>query len=528
MKKNKYLRSLSILALIFMFSCSNNDTQKTEGIPVAKPITASLKENTKLKEKFGFALAKALHENLKLRAFIKAEALKQITRDYDVIYQVVKDRDVNGNQKRNISGQTIREILLPFFQNENELVEIESKLPLLTIFVPDLMGGSFSAANWDTVNEIPLVGIRSYESDDVKIIKYTGESVILEAKYMPDFPIVVVKDNERVVSNLNLNQYNALNTTVLTDESNPIQLKYASSNYYQILSNTTNYTAGPRVNQVLVDAYNAYGNYTPGGWQRDFVYYGLTPTNVSGGLNPSYREHLTSFKLSGSPWQSFSSITSGQDPHLRIIIGYDTSPPSGWTDGAYEFKVTNNYGAKNSNLGTAESKQFGANPTDIFDITYHTIYLTHPSFGLTIKIPEIINVKTIDFYNDAFYGVRMEFSVWDLNNFSNQWKLSFEEVDSPTVINNSTTATNKFNANFSLEPGTGILKKIGLKFGASYEQNTSNTYSTSYTDVSDDLGNSVVNFYDNAVNLNTSTNTLQPRTYSTGEVIFEFRPLLVQ
>ena len=199
MKKNKYLRGFSILSLIFMLSCSSNDLQKTEEIPAAKPIATSISENTKLKEKFGFALAKALHENSKLRAFIKVEALKQITRDYDVIYQVVKNKDVNGNQQRNSSGQTIREILLPFFQNENELIEIERKLPLLTIFVPDLMGGSFSAANWDTVNQIPFVGIRSYESDDVKIIKYTGESEILEAKYMPDFPVVVVKDNERIV-----------------------------------------------------------------------------------------------------------------------------------------------------------------------------------------------------------------------------------------------------------------------------------------------------------------------------------------
>ncbi len=470
-------------------------------------------------------MSKAFKESKPLRDFIKEEALKQVTGDYDVVYQAVKSKSVLGLERRGASAETIRDILLPFFENEAALIEIENALPYLTIFVPDLLEGSFSAENWNTISQIPNVGIRSYESDDVKIITSTGNVHVLEAKYWPDFPVVVIKDNERLVSNADIVKYNSLDTNILTDPSNPIQLRVASTNYQ--ISTPTTVLAGPRVNQVLSDAYNVYGNYTPGGWQRDYIYYGLTPNNTTGQLNPSYREHVTSFKLAGNPAAAYSWIASSQDPTLRPFVwnSQTTNQISGWTDGEYEFKMWSSYGAKNSNLGSDEPKQFGASPTEVFEITFSP----NPNFmaNLYSKIPTIVSTKNIDFYNGAFYNLRLEFSIWYLNSYSNQWKLSFEEADSSIENTNTITATNKFNTNFSIEP-EGIIKKIGLKFGASYEQNFSNVYTYKYTDVSDPLGSSVINFYDNAVNLNISTNTLYPRTYSTGRVEFEFRPLLVQ
>jgi hypothetical protein len=424
----------------------------------------------------------------------------------------------------------VREILLPFFQNEAKLIEIENALPFLTIFVPDLMEGSFSAENWDTLNQIPNVGIRSYESDDVKIITATGDEFLLEAKYWPDFPVVVIKDNERLVSNTDLVKYNSLDTNILTDSSNPVQLRVASTNYQIIITNPLPpVPAGPRVDPIHAAAYNVYGNYTPGGWQRDYIYYGLTPTVTSGGINPSYREHITSFKLAGNPSAIYSKIASGQDPNLHYAIGSNPSQASGWTEGLFEFKILSSFGAKNSNNGTDEYKDLNVVATDIFDIVFA------PAPGLlgsfyNVKLPFITGLKTIDLYNGAYYDQRLEFAVWDLNNFSNQWKLSFEEADSSTVITSQITATNKGNANFALDSnaGTGILKKIGLKFGASLEQTYGNTYTTQKTDISDPLGNSVINFYDNVVNFNSATNTLVPRTYSTGEVVYEFRPIQVQ
>ena len=525
MKKLVGIMVLSATVLFFQ-SCVNEPVEV--GVPKSEVVNLDLKNDTKLKTTFGFALSKALAESKPLRDFIKTEALKQVTGDYDVVYQSIKNKSILNAEGRKTNTQTLRDILLPFFENEAKLIEIENALPYLTIFVPDLLEGSFSAENWNTVSQIPNVGIRSYESDDVKIITATGETFILEAKYWPDFPVVVIKDNERLVSNADIEKYNTLDTNILTDPINPVQLRVASINYQIIITNPLPpVPPGPRVDQIHANAYNVYGNYTPGGWQRDYIYYGLTPTNTSGGLNPSYREHITSFHLSGNPSAIYYKISSGQDPTLHYAIGSNPSQASGWTEGLFEFKVLSSYGAKNSNLGTDEYKNLNVNATDIFDIVFT------PASGLlgwfyNVKIPSITGLKTIDLYNGAYYGQRFEFAVWDLNNFSNQWKLSFEEADSPTVITSQITATNRGNANFSIDPTTGILNKIGLKFGASLEQTYGNTYTTQKTDISDPLGNSVINFYDNVVNFNSATNTLVPHTYSTGEVIFEFRPIQVQ
>jgi hypothetical protein len=526
MKKLLGIMVLSTTVLFFQ-SCVNEPVDVGE--PKSEVVNLDLKKDTKLKETFGFAFSKALKESKPLRDFIKAEALKQVTGDYDVVYQSVKNKSVLDIQGRGTNNLTLRDILLPFFQTEAELTEIENALPYLTIFVPDLMEGSFSAENWDTLNQIPNVGIRSYESDDVKIITATGDELILEAKYWPDFPVVVIKDNERLVSNTDLVKYNSLDTNILTDSSNPVQLRVASTNYQIIITNPLPpVPAGPRVDPIHAAAYNVYGNYTLGGWQRDFIYYGLTPTVTSGGLNPSYREHITSFKLSGIPSAIYSWISSSQDPTLRSWVwnSQTTNQISGWTDGYYDFKILSSFGAKNANNGVDEYKTLSVKPTDVFDIVFAPS--TNILQNMYAKIPTITNLKNIDLYNGAFYGQRLEFAVWDLNSFSNQWKLSFEEADSPIENTLGYTGTNKGNANFSLDPTEGILKKIGLKFGASYETTYTNSYTTKKTDISDPLGNSIINFYDNVVNFNPATNALIPRTYSTGQVIYEFRPIQVQ
>lgn len=510
---------LSFLALV---SCSNEEDFSNNS-EVKTTLISKYSEDTKLKTKFAKALAKAVSENQNLREFIKIEALKKRNKDYDVIYHVVKNVDINSNiYYRTNSNSTLHNILIPYFENEQELIDLENSLPLLTIFVPDLQEGSFSADNWDTSSQIPLVGVRSFETDDVKLYGSDIE-FNLEAQYMPDFPVLVVKDNERIISNVTSSTFNSLNTNIITDATDLIQLRFLDDNYDSsiiIQPSPQSNSSYPRVDPIHQSAYDVYSNYTPGGWQRDYIYYGLTPTNTEGGLNPTYREYLTSFKLIGDAIVAYNYISSSQDPSLRFSLIRPNQ--TGWTDGSYEIGITLSYGAKNSNLGATIKKGFGASPNELFNITYVRMNGLIGLFGF--KRIQSVSLKTIDFMNNP--NNKIEFPVWDLNNFSNQWKIEFEEVDTPITHTSTVSATNKFNMNFSLEPSTGILKKIGLKLGASYEQTQTNTYVMQYTDVSDDLKHSDINFYDNVVDMN-SANQLVPRKYNTGKVEFEFRPRLV-
>lgn len=522
MKKiNFYLAITSIFLLVT--SCNNEEFENNSEIKANSISKYSV--DTKIKTKFAKALSKAVAENQQLREFLKVEALKKITKDYDVIYNVVKNKDINsGLFTRSSSSVTLHSLLLPYFENEQELIDIENELPLLTIFVPDLQEDSFSAESWDTTSQIPLVAVRSYETDDVMCYGIDTE-IEIEAEYMPDFPVLVIKDNERIISDIISSQYNSLDTNIITEPTDDIQIRFIDDNYdasiINPIPNNTNAanSSYPRVDLAHLNAFNVFSNYTPGGWQRDNIYYGLTPTNTSGGINPTFREYLTSFKLTGDPQSAYSWIASNQDPRLKSIVYRNRTA---WTDGAFEIGIRLSYGAKNSNLGVDIKKGFSASPNELFEITY----TRHPGFlGIFgFKKPVITGLKMMDFMNNP--NNKIEFPVWDLNNFSNQWKITFEEVDTPITHTNTVSATNKFNANFSLEPSSGILKKIGLKFGASYEQTQTNTYVSQYTDVSDDLSHSDVNFYDNVVDMN-SANQLVPRKNNTGKVEFELRPRLV-
>ena len=113
-----------------------------------------------------------------------------------------------------------------------------------------------------------------------------------------------------------------------------------------------------------------------------------------------------------------------------------------------------------------------------------------------------------------------------MNDFSNQWKLTFEEKDATSTTTTSETRSSKFNANFSLEPSSGLLKKIGLKFGASYEQTQSNTFTVAFQGGNDNLGERVINFRDNPINKVDNNYVL--RRFNTGNVEFSFVPLQVQ
>ncbi|QJP34051.1 hypothetical protein F0365_06345 [Nonlabens sp. Ci31] len=165
-----------------------------------------------LKLKFARKLAVAVSENQEMRSFLKREALEMINNDYDVFYPVVKDKSIKGSDlKSSADPSSFRNVLLQYFDSESELIEIEQQLPLLTIFVPALPENSFSAQNWNTadVTQNPVVAVRLSTSNDVPMIDNTHDhEYVLESDLIPAYPVIVVKDNERI----QLNNGNSINS----------------------------------------------------------------------------------------------------------------------------------------------------------------------------------------------------------------------------------------------------------------------------------------------------------------------------
>ncbi|MDR2205937.1 MAG: hypothetical protein LBE36_07265 [Flavobacteriaceae bacterium] len=528
---NKFLFLGSIVSLsLCLFSC--REERLSSEIPAENPVVNPvMSKDTEMKTQFAKALAKALKDHKELRDFIKMEALKQVNRDYDVLYHVIKNKPVVALTA--MGGNTIHDLLLPYFETEAQLLEIESSMPLLTIFVPDLPEDSFSAESWETMDEIPYVGVRTYGNDDVPIYMADGGHFVLEAKYIPGFPVVVIKDNERVISNTD-SRYNKLDTRVLTEPTDDVQLRLADNNFDVTIVNpppppppSGDY---PRVDSYHVQAYDAYKDYTPGGWQRDFIYYGLTPDYPNGALRQNYIEYVTAIQFIGNPNTAYTNLAEGlNDPRFKdeTIIWGPQDPPqtSGWTDGEYDFRIICHTGS--TDVSQIIDKGVPIVPEDLFVITY-----TKEKFlwGLYKYTPHITGTKMYDLYERP---ERIELVTWDLSTKSNIWKIEFWEVDTGADLTKTESHTFKYNGNVSIDiNGGGEKTKWGLKFGSSVETTDTQTYTIEWEDGDDHLGDSEIRFDHNVVDwkplwLFPEYGRLVPRKYNPAPNIeIEVRPRL--
>jgi hypothetical protein len=559
MKHNLLKRTALLITLALLInSCQNeeysslnqssNTTSNSEK-PEVSFESINFNENGKLKLKFAEAFSNALIANKDLRRLVKEEALKKFDKDYDVLYTSVKNYSLtpinyDGKSKNKTSKNllqksanalTLREALLPFFNSEAELNEIEQKLPLLTIFVPELPLGYFSAETWDINDEaqIPDVALRLNNTNDIPVISKEGEKYVIEAELTPGFPIVVIKENERVVLYDKITSKKS-NTSQLLKGSNGLEFILLDDNFNPNLNSkkNTKKISGNNVDQFLINSYNVWEGYAPGGWQRDNIYYGLTPTISSGKVTGKYREYITSFALKGDPNSAYLTI-SGHNGDPAKVTDYRLNTSSGWTDGQFEFRAYCYFGAAGATSGTdpksgsSTIKRFYFNPADLFELKYEAYTRFKWPVKKTYIRTTVIGIKTINFL-DPKYNLSPELETWDLSRFSNEWKFSFEEVDVPTEVTQTISLNQKYNTNFSVDITTGEKTKQGYKLGISAEETRSTGYSIKFTTQSDFLGDVFVPFYDNVVNKNPITGEFYTRSYSTGAIQFELRPIQVQ
>ena len=280
------------MAFLVLFSCQNEQE--------VSPQDLSTNADKQLKTAFANSLSKALVAEKPVRDFIRTEALKMMDGDYDVPYSLVKHKTL-------ANGKTFEETLAPYFK-EIGLKDIEAGLPLLTIFVPTLPENSFSAELWNTETEIPFVAIVLNTINDIPVISPEGEMVTIPANLIPSFPVVVIKENERMVYSTQPGYEQSKATR--TFNANGLTYKFLDDAFDQELlkknSNKLRTATRSQIDQKLIDAYNTYN--TVDGWQRDMIYYGITPTSPNGNLSYDFVEHITSFRIAGDVRNNYKHI----------------------------------------------------------------------------------------------------------------------------------------------------------------------------------------------------------------------------
>ena len=472
-------------------------------------------------ETFGIALTKALEENQDLRAFIKAEALSQFDKDYDVFYPFVKNKEV-------ITGKTFRDILLDFI-SENELSEIEFKLPLLNMLVPDLTWCSgFSARTWDISDNVVALAI---VNEDSKTSLYAEGRYLadLETNEIPGFPVIVLKNNERLVvtsaatkgGDFTYDFVDPVFNGTIPDTKGVTPV----DSYIDLpVEEQSDYVPASMLDSRVIQAYNLFKGHDEGA-QRDYIYYGMTPTKTTGVLNNHIRERILRFKIEPS-----ENLFEVEDPGLSDPITVKKAPLSNeeiiakaWTDGNFElhFDV---YRANRNNGTTHEIKVFNVYPCDLFDftrvkLTYkHPTWFSHSVYTYTFDAKDLVSKW---YYVDG--DVLLD--KWDISKESTELIIIVTEKDNGTKYTYTTTHQFDFSDNFDLDGnidvGTndGSVKVgLGISYGASSSSSRSETLTIERTEEDDVLGSNQFNYTDAIITGKNSKGQYNLFSLSTGVV----------
>lgn len=209
MKPQKLFLTLAVYAS--MACCFSSCEKVHEEIPTNGNTVISERTEYDIQMKdFAKAVHLAIVNNSDLRELISSEALKQFDGDYDVLVttissQKVRVDDATLKTKAGSDGMTVKDLLDSYYtssaqtKSTNSIIdELQSKYPDLQISVP------VHAEEWDPETYIPIVAFLPSDYDDATVetipgYDSEGNYIDIDAINIPEDPVIVIGQNERVV-----------------------------------------------------------------------------------------------------------------------------------------------------------------------------------------------------------------------------------------------------------------------------------------------------------------------------------------
>jgi hypothetical protein len=460
--------------------CKKNDHSTNDFTKIISP-----EMQLEYKTAFAKTLAKAV-TNKDFRNFLKGEALKKFDWDNDVFYPMIKDEKLP-------SGESIHDYLSNIIKADKKgvaLVEIEQGLPLLNILVPSFE--NFSAEQWNTGNQVPLVAIRNKADANAgkPLLAYDSEGKPTELDYYkePSFPIIIIKDNEALEMKGGLGGKQMTPLHKLDQqyqpvcESNGIAYYFADENLYTSLtikskdatpSEATTQTNGTMgilgtgceraINWENFDVLtqqaftkNIYNPICPDNvaTTRDYIYYGIDPTTGidQGPLKYNYRECITSIRcLNLASRGRIDDVGEGNILEFNITVYTVDNDP------VFPLKKT---------ISIPKDKFF---VTDAYNPNPKPIDLTNNNIGSIPGIPPV------------------QLAVWNFKRQGDIWKYAIYEYDPSVTVSETRSISATIGTNFT----AGSEEKKGGKFGISATVTATASTTISYTDGSDDCGEAI-------------------------------------
>lgn len=509
MKKAIFRIAMMCISILLCLSCQKVST-----------VESSIESNQlNLEDKFALILSKALYDNINLRQFIRDEALKQFDKDYDVFYPWAKDKYVQGEK-------SFREILIDY-SSEKVISSIEKEMPLLNILVPDWEWlGAFSVNSWN-VEDNDIV-VSSGTCTDGHRIYHNGEYLgVLEHGLFPEYPVLIVKNNERMKfstktkSNLTLYEFvdENFNPNIETKASDVVTSYIfpstsPGSNFVDLSSFTTTCPEA-------ITAWEEYG-FDPYGAQRNYIYYSI-PNGSNQGLeqNPKIRESVLAIRLHNVNCMENDETN---DPKLNQVTKKDSGYPTTddiinaiWSDGQLEIQLYATT-VKDGNVIVLNTNAIPVSGKDIFDISkiqldfYHKTWFTRRKY---VYIPDQNNLEPKWYYLPS----PLKFNIWNPSESSSIINIHAYEIDESTTK----TVTDTIKE----QDGISASGKIGDKFSFSFNfgaDERTRQYSYTVNKGSDDLGETQIHFNDYVIR-SISDSQCELQYYSTAQLDFIIAPI---
>lgn len=468
---------LFLFMMLIFFSCKKSDFKA--------PVSESQMGVYEAKTAFSEVLAKAVAKEVLLRQFIKEEALKKFDKDYDILYFIIKDVKLTD-------GETVNQKMLKYSDNPERFNKWVNDYPLLTIYVPELP--NFNAQIWKTDSEVPLIAVSTDTKNKlVVIIDDKGMHQKINYDFVPGFPTLVVKENERVVleteklkNDLKLYSPKSDFPEFFTAREGK-RFMFLASDFNGSISDISHQTRMISSTDVAPELVTAFTSGVE--WHRDYVYYGITPANPNGIYSNDFQECLQSIMFLNP--NDYYLVSDDADDPVASAEFYAETPnhPPMWVEGAFEFRMSILINAKNG-AGQQLNKIFTAPGSQLF--FPHYSLKKYPFLNLWLY-------KLTSITSSEFRPNNLHIIDWDLEQYGTAWKFILSEYDPSVEITRSITHTTKFGANFGIDIPTGEKVKFGQKFGISGETSESTTYTYKTTEGSEDLGETILDFRHNVI-----------------------------
>lgn len=351
------------IVVIFSILCTIPSCTKEE-----YQLANSCSTELSTKEQFAELLSAVTSNSEELRCFLKKEALRQYDKDYDVFYPFVRDKIVCGEK-------TFRDCLLDYV-DEKSLLKIENDNPFLTIYVPDWEWlGAFSVNDWDTSNDDVFVGIADNNSKH-RLFSNGAYFGTLNEGEIPNFPIMIIKDNERMTLTQPATRAESLEYSFVDDAfDNSISTRVTAQEYrrYFAVNPGSNYVSKSDFAKISPESIAAWKEYGDDEYesQRNLVYFNAKKNENRGLINPKIRESIVAIKLIDT-----NCIEEDEkDPHLhkakkkRSDFSDEDLLEEIWSEGNLEIKFHVTTLDQNNQSIVLCDNALSVKPKDLFDVS---------------------------------------------------------------------------------------------------------------------------------------------------------------